>query len=207
MRPIQQQHAAWNGTFYFVSESHALAPSQPIHSSLPLLISRSSPRATMGWLQLDRFRQPDAARLGGKADEVAAAPTSCHVERAYPFAPKDAKDEDLCFISPDVIQSKSVPGRIAAPGVPPPPEAWIVVDNIVYDCSEFIHEHPGGLQVILSFIGEDCSWQFWRFHSKDVVQTYGAPLRIGRTEGVKNRFPEQPRYVGLGQTGSRGSDG
>lgn len=157
----------------------------------------------MGWLQLDRFRLSSlATAISSKDEEAPAAWYIEHIERAYPFASEDTKDEDLPFIPADVIQRKSVPGRIAAPGVPIPPDAWIVVDGIVYDCSEFIHEHPGGLQVILSFIGEDCSWQFWRFHGRDTMQTHGAPLRIGRTEGVKNRFPEKPRYVGLGTSKS-----
>ena len=32
---------------------------------------------------------------------------------------------------------------------------WIVVDGIVYDCTDFFLEHPGGAQVIASFIGEE----------------------------------------------------
>lgn len=78
---------------------------------------------------------------------------------------------------------------------------WIVVDNIVYDCTDFILEHPGGEQVIMSFIGEDCSWQFWRFHSCALMEQYGVPLRIGRTEGVQNRFEEPKRFVGLSRLG------
>lgn len=74
--------------------------------------------------------------------------------------------------------------------------AWIVVNEIVYDCTDFIQQHPGGDTVIRSFIGEDCSWQFWRFHSKAIMETSGRPLRIGRTQGIKNRFPEPPRFNG-----------
>jgi cytochrome b involved in lipid metabolism len=76
---------------------------------------------------------------------------------------------------------------------------WLVIDNIVYDCSGF--EHPGGATVIQSFRGEDCSWQFWRFHSKTHMQEFGRPLRIGRTAGVPNRFKERPKFVGLSKLG------
>lgn len=33
----------------------------------------------------------------------------------------------------------------------------IVIDNVVYDCSEFVAVHPGGDTVIRSFGGQDCS--------------------------------------------------
>ena len=78
---------------------------------------------------------------------------------------------------------------------------WIVIDNIVYDCTDFVLDHPGGEQVIMSFVGEDCSWQFWRFHSKDTMAQNGLPLRIGRTEGIENRFIEPKRFAGLSRFG------
>lgn len=37
---------------------------------------------------------------------------------------------------------------------------WIVIDNVVFDCTDFVNKHPGGATVIESFNGEDCSWQF-----------------------------------------------
>ncbi|KAI6760345.1 hypothetical protein HG530_009205 [Fusarium avenaceum] len=48
---------------------------------------------------------------------------------------------------------------------------WIIIDNIVYDCTEFIHNHPGGARVMEAFRGSNCTWQFWRFHSeKDLAE-------------------------------------
>jgi cytochrome b involved in lipid metabolism len=73
----------------------------------------------------------------------------------------------------------------------------IVVDEVVYDCSTWADEHPGGDSVIRNFGGQDCSWQFWRFHNKKDMAKYGVALRIGRTEGVTNRFPEPKRYSRL----------
>jgi cytochrome b involved in lipid metabolism len=77
----------------------------------------------------------------------------------------------------------------------------IVVDNIVYDCTDFLSEHPGGEQVIKSFGGAECSWQFWRFHGKKEMEEFGRQLRVGRTEGLRNRFPEPKRYIGLRKLG------
>ena len=76
-----------------------------------------------------------------------------------------------------------------------------MIDEIVYDCTEFIKEHPGGQQIIESFAGAECSWQFWRFHGKNEMEEFGKPLRVGRTEGMVNKFKEPVRYVGLKRLG------
>lgn len=108
----------------------------------------------------------------------------------YPLQDPSVPDEALPFIPPAIVRSQRL--RFSKAKV----LAWIVVDNIVYDCTEFIKEHPGGETVIQSFIGEDCSWQFWRFHSETIMEKWGGPLRVGRTEGIVNRFKEPPRYFG-----------
>lgn len=74
---------------------------------------------------------------------------------------------------------------------------WIVIDNIVYDCTSFAAEYPGGEDVLNSFRGADCSWQFWRFHGQDEMRDYGRVLRIGRTQGIENKYKEPPSFVGL----------
>ena len=73
----------------------------------------------------------------------------------------------------------------------------IVVDNVVYNCAQFVFDHPGGKQIIEAFAGAECSWQFWRFHGKREMEEFGKALRVGRTEGLKNQFKEPVRYVGL----------
>jgi cytochrome b involved in lipid metabolism len=78
----------------------------------------------------------------------------------------------------------------------------IVVDEIVYDCTEFVLEHPGGMQVIESFGGAECSWQFWRFHGKKDMEDFGKSLRVGRTKGLFNKYEEPARYVGLSRLGA-----
>ncbi|KAL5357073.1 cytochrome b5-like heme/steroid binding domain-containing protein [Aspergillus floccosus] len=110
----------------------------------------------------------------------------------YPFQNPTVPDEALPFIPPAVVRAKQQSHNAIEQD-----RAWIVVDNIVYDCTDYIHEHPGGTTVIRSFLGQDCSWQFWRFHSISIMGHFGRPLRIGRTEGVENRFKEPPRYIGL----------
>jgi cytochrome b involved in lipid metabolism len=39
---------------------------------------------------------------------------------------------------------------------------WVVVDNDVYDVSNFIAEHPGGPKILKRACGKDSSKQFWK---------------------------------------------
>ncbi|OAL40104.1 hypothetical protein AYO20_00522 [Fonsecaea nubica] len=151
-------------------------------------------------------------------------------ERRFPFAPESLPDDALPFIPKELVlectqrskpqdqdrtqddaqrgldddQGRDEENRSNPAERSGRPERWIVIDNIVFDCRDFLAHHPGGEQVILSFVGEDCSWQFWRLHGKTVMEQYGRALRVGRTEGVKNRFVEPVRYVGLSGLGDDG---
>lgn len=73
----------------------------------------------------------------------------------------------------------------------------IVIDDVVYDCSDFTRVHPGGDNVIQSFGGQNCSWQFWRIHSCKHLEESGTTLRVGKTKGIENRFIEPKKYIGL----------
>jgi cytochrome b involved in lipid metabolism len=134
---------------------------------------------------------------------------SSAANKKYPFVPESLSDDDLPFIAKDLVLGRSKQFKSRGQAISDREqtldnEYWIVIDSIVYDCSDFAAEHPGGEDVIMSFVGEDCSWQFWRLHGKSVMEQYGRALRVGRTEGIKNRFPESVRYVGLSKLGDDG---
>lgn len=167
----------------------------------------------MGWLGLRR-REPARRPSGDEYKPVTDFKTSTeHVEiiepdffkseqmtrgattdDQYPLQDVTISDDSLPFIPPTIVRSQrsQMPNQRL--------RIWIVIDNVVYDCTNFIHSHPGGDTVIRSFIGEDSSWQFWRFHSRSLMDTFGRPLRIGQTMGVENRFKEPPRYVGASKS-------
>jgi cytochrome b involved in lipid metabolism len=113
------------------------------------------------------------------------------------FVSANIPDIDLPYLSAAQIDSKKTDLHKYEED-----RLYIVVENIVYDCTQFIQDHPGGSRIIESFQGQDCSWQFWRFHSKEVMEKWGRPLRVARTEGVRNRWKEIPRYVGLRKLGA-----
>jgi cytochrome b involved in lipid metabolism len=107
-----------------------------------------------------------------------------------PFASLEISDNNLPFIPSSEVKTKQQHKETSE-------ELWIVIDNIVYDCSVFVHTHPGGDTVIKNFNGSDCSWQFWRFHGKEHLEEFGKGLRIGRSANVQNRYKEPAAFVGL----------
>lgn len=143
------------------------------------------------------IRQCDKPRLSlGKLREKA-------IRVGRQFQNEDVPDHELPYIPTEEVTSKRAGEKVQSDeqSISENENLWIVIDTVVYDCSDFVADHPGGQQVIRSFVGEDCSWQFWRFHGQSEMIQHGRPLRIGRTADVPNRFSEIPRYVGLSKNG------
>lgn len=45
--------------------------------------------------------------------------------------------------------------------------AWVILDNNVYDVTQFIAKHPGGAQKLLDLAGTDISERFSKVDSHD----------------------------------------
>jgi cytochrome b involved in lipid metabolism len=153
----------------------------------------------MGWLQLHRH-QTDPSVLNTSALQKDC--TSTHVGTnqndtslplSYPFIASHVPDDQLPFIPTTSVLHVTSNGH----------RRWLIIDDTIYDCTDFISEHPGGKVVIDSFVGKDCSWQFWRFHTREHMEIYGNGLRVGRTKGVENPYKEPARYVGLRGLGTK----
>ncbi|CAD0110485.1 unnamed protein product [Aureobasidium uvarum] len=158
----------------------------------------------MGWLQLNRQYATLSSTHTNSTLHKDHSPThieGIHIEdihinnpqpHRYPPVATDLPDASLPFIpASTVLDAESRNHRL-----------WLVIDNIIYDSTDFVSEHPGGSTVMNSFVGKDCSWQFWRFHTEEHMKVYGRGLRVGRTKGVKNPFREPARYVGLRRLGN-----
>jgi cytochrome b involved in lipid metabolism len=146
----------------------------------------------MGWMHLQPRTVHPAEDLAEQLLKTSLDVTVTHVEdtnpsnpESYRAVPPSQPDDELPFIPASVVSASATSSR-----------HWIVIDDIVYDCTGFIDEHPGGREVLVPFRGHDCSWQFWRFHGKGEMRL-AKELRVGRTLGVRNKFRERPRFVGL----------
>lgn len=63
-------------------------------------------------------------------------------------------------------------------------DAWIIVDNKVYDVSKFAKMHPGGKGIILDYAGKDATEAFYQFHRHDILRKYEPRLLIGKVAGA-----------------------
>lgn len=61
-----------------------------------------------------------------------------------------------------------------------PESLWIIIDNKVYDLTEFQKIHPGGKAILKRWAGKDASKFFHKYHEKEkVMKQYGNERCIG----------------------------
>ena len=60
-------------------------------------------------------------------------------------------------------------------------DCWVVVDNVVYDITAFLDEHPGGRRLPVKHSGKDATevWNSFHGHKKDTILKQYAHLRVG----------------------------
>ncbi|XP_076325511.1 cytochrome b5-like [Tachypleus tridentatus] len=52
-----------------------------------------------------------------------------------------------------------------------PNDCWLIINDKVYDVTEFLKEHPGGEEIILEYGGRDATLSFYGTgHSSDTVR-------------------------------------
>ena len=59
-------------------------------------------------------------------------------------------------------------------------DCWIIVNDGVYDMSEFMSVHPGGAGLIMSVAGKDASEYFNELHKPAILDEVGAEYLIGQ---------------------------
>ena len=58
-------------------------------------------------------------------------------------------------------------------------DAWIIVDERVYDVTRFIDKHPGGVGPMINLAGRDCTDVFGNYHSQKVYSSMLPAFLIG----------------------------
>ncbi|KAF9887878.1 hypothetical protein FE257_009538 [Aspergillus nanangensis] len=56
-----------------------------------------------------------------------------------------------------------------------PDDCWIVVDNQVWDVTDFLEEHPGGSMIILKYAGRDATKPYSEVHTPGVLKSNLSP--------------------------------
>jgi len=58
-------------------------------------------------------------------------------------------------------------------------DLYIIVDQDVYDLTQFQDEHPGGKKILTRVAGKDASKQFWKYHNDSILKKYQKKLLVG----------------------------
>jgi cytochrome b involved in lipid metabolism len=62
-------------------------------------------------------------------------------------------------------------------------DCWIAVEGGVYDVTDFMEVHPGGIGMLKMVAGKDATQHFQEMHRPEILTTIGAAYRIGALEG------------------------
>ena len=58
-------------------------------------------------------------------------------------------------------------------------DCWIIIDDKIYDVTEFALSHPGGKQLLYSVGGQDATEYFYELHRKEILLEVASEFIIG----------------------------
>tara|TARA_Y100000389_G_scaffold37760_1_gene32069 strand:- start:286 stop:528 length:243 start_codon:yes stop_codon:yes gene_type:complete len=61
-------------------------------------------------------------------------------------------------------------------------DGWIIINDNVYDITDFLGEHPGGKMILMSVLGTDATEFFEELHNSKILMEYGEIYKIGIIE-------------------------
>lgn len=76
-------------------------------------------------------------------------------------------------------------------------DAAIIIDNVVYDVTKFLEDHPGGVEVLLNNAGKDASRCFHDVGHSDDAKNWRSTFKIGEVV-VEDRWEvikDEPNIV------------
>ncbi|TDZ74212.1 Cytochrome b2 [Colletotrichum trifolii] len=104
------------------------------------------------------------AKMGEKGREIALGMD--HSERAKSLiAAWTSRDNPLAHAMPPTL----TPEEVAAHNTLN--DLWLVIDHTVYDFTDFVREHPGGIAVILRCAGKDATEIYSEVHGPNLVKS------------------------------------
>ncbi|KAK8560764.1 hypothetical protein V6N13_026200 [Hibiscus sabdariffa] len=81
-----------------------------------------------------------------------------------------------------------------------PKDCWLVINGKVYDVTNFLEDHPGGDEVLLSATGKDATDDFEDVGHSDNARDMIAQYYVGEIDvstipkKIKYKPPNQPQY-------------
>ncbi|KAJ3040336.1 hypothetical protein HDV00_010992 [Rhizophlyctis rosea] len=68
---------------------------------------------------------------------------------------------------------------------------WIIIDSYVYDVTNFLDLHPGGVGVITDVAGKEATEAFYGLHRQEVLNKFGPKYIIGQITGEQPKIEQQ----------------
>lgn len=124
---------------------------------------------------------------GGAAPSGSGAPSAIAEQATAAAGPAPVKEDGAKASKPNDPKSFKVPEKeftmeeIAKHNTKE--SVWVVVKGVVMDLSDWLEEHPGGVQAILNFMGRDATEEFEMLHDDEVIPKYAPQQVIGRVKG------------------------
>lgn len=140
-------------------------------------------------LHIDPYKKHIVIDLGGEKDSSmdlgvgkaqVAKPGATNSEIAPSILAKSTKDKggssvfqvpDKEFTAEEIAKHNSET------------DCWVIVKNVVLDLTEFLDDHPGGRDSIITFAGKDATESFDMLHEDDVIRRYAPRCVLGRLKG------------------------
>jgi len=70
-------------------------------------------------------------------------------------------------------------------------DAWIVVNDKVFDVTSFQKIHPGGKQPLIEYAGKDATEVFYSLHRSEILDKYMEKLCVGTLKDAVNETPDK----------------
>jgi cytochrome b involved in lipid metabolism len=66
-------------------------------------------------------------------------------------------------------------------------DCWIIINNNVYDVTEFLTSHPGGAGIILQVGGTDATDYFEELHRPEILDEIAKQYKIGSINNINSK--------------------
>jgi len=119
-----------------------------------------------------------SVQWGGESGVQATANTEAPKKDTAAAAPK--KEDPKAFTIPDKEYTMEEVAKHNKKE-----DLWVVVKGVVLDLTNWLEDHPGGVQALLNFMGRDATEEFEMLHDDEVIPKYAPEQVIGRVKGQK----------------------
>lgn len=82
-------------------------------------------------------------------------------------------------------------------------DCWVIVDDQVYDVTEFLSDHPGGGAILAGVGGSNATMIFDSLHDRRILDEVAAPYHLG---SVGDTLPKRPENHPTATKTSKGGD-